>query len=898
MQHPPLTRLLLAIADLVWARPRAVLLANLLVSLVLGYYAVTVRVDSSFLGVLDDTTPEAHRLAEVSRDFKAASSVVLVITGGDEAARREAAMAAQERLKGVPEISDATAQITPELLASVGPIWLDDASFSRVVQAVEPLPALLPQAGAPPSLDGLLRTLADQLAAPGDPADAPPEAAQALAGVRGLVNLVAALPQTEASAWDQLLRQLPDDALIGPGGIPMRQGFIASADGAVYAVDIRTTLDPVGDNVGLDAFEGLERAIDPVRAAHPELVMRYAGLVPGAHQDQSNVLGKVIPLSSVTLLVVLAALYALDRSLVTVIAAGFCLVMSTVWAYGVIHIVFGYASLMATSVGTMLFGLGIDYAAHLTVRYNEEHARGVDGREALRNMLGHTGRGVTIGGMTMVMAFALMTLTDFKAATHLGIAASVGLASALILQLTAYPAILRLFDRRTDRAAIALNVAWLDRLVRWCLAHPRAVYGITGAVILASIAMLPRFTLETDLKKIITQDLPALAAAEDLARAFGGSAEAILSVNNSVEQSRERAIALAALPQVARVDGVHRLIPPGADARAARNQALLPALERLGALTPTARDSLPSDAIVAELRRLQRLGARVAIGAGFAGRPEIAREGKELRFAAERAIERVSGQDAALARTEAALFGNLQRVQRALVAVCALDHFGPEQLPAQVRDRYESQGQFVSFVYPRDHRIEFHALQDFKAAVHAIDPGATGNLFVTDQILVGGIRRLPVALAAILICLIGIITWDLRSFRHTLLALIPLTVACFVAVGVVLAMRIPVTVLMLAAYPLLFGIGIDNGVHILHRAEEAGDDIPRAVAQVGKAILFTSGSNVFGFSILFLLNHRGMEGLAMVVSIGVTTCCVTSLTLLPVLLRRFPGKPRFEAAPH
>lgn len=887
MHHPPLTRLLLAIADLVWARPWTVLLANLAVSVFLGYYAATIKVDSSFLGVLDDTTSEAHRLAEVSRDFKAASSVVLVITGGEEEARRSAAMEARDALEGVEQITDATAQITPELIASVGPIWLEDAQFEALAEGLARLPALRPAAG-PLALDGLLRTLADGLDAP---ATGPPPAGAAagLRGVRGLVELIAALPQTEAAAWDRVLLGLPEESLVGPGGVPLRQGFIASADGALYAVDIRTTLDPIADNVGLDAFENLERAIDPVRARHPELTLRYAGLVPGAHQDQSNVLGKVLPLSTVTLLVVLAALYGLDRSPVTVLAAGFCLIMSTVWAYGVIHLVFGYASLTATSVGTMLFGLGIDYAAHLTVRYSAEHAACEDGREAMRRMLGYTGRGVTIGGLTMIVAFALMTLTDFRAATHLGIAAAVGLLSALILQLTAFPAILRLFDKRKAHSAVDQNLAWLNALVRWCLQHPRAVYAVTGAVLLGSLAMLPRFTLETDLKKIITQDLPALEAAEDLARAFGGSAEAILSVNDTVEQSRERSVRLAQLPQVARVDGIHRLIPPDVEARAARNLGLVPALDALGPLAAAPREGIDSGAVVHELRRLQTLGAKIAVGAGLAGAPELAREGIELRFAAERAIDAVDGQDRALARTEAALFGVMERARGTARAVAAAGRFGPDQLPAQVRERYESGGKFMSFVYPRDHRIEFHALQDFKEAVHAIDPGATGNLFVTDQILVGGVRRLPVALAAILIALIGIISWDLRSVRHTFMALIPLSVACVVAVGVVLALRIPVSVLMLAAFPLLFGIGIDNGVHILHRSDEAGDDIARAVAQVGKAILFTSGSNIFGFSILFLLNHRGMEGLAMVVSIGVATCCATSLTLLPVLVRRFPG---------
>lgn len=890
MSEPPLTRLLYRLADLVWFRPWHVLGLTALVTLFLGYYAATVRIDSSFLGVLDNDDPAARLLAEVSQDFHAASSVVLVITGGTEKQRREAAMDAQSVLAPLPEVIDANAQVSPELLAMIGPMMLDDAQFEQLKVGLEGLAAVAPPPDAGHGLVGILRDIRGRLGGRRNLQDAPPEAAQAISALTAFVDMVGALPQDDARVWDELLSHAPAVDLMGPGGVPLRRGFVAGAEGSVYAVDVRTSLDPLATDVGLAGFSHLEQAIDPLRKRYPTLKMRFAGLLPGGYEDQSNVLGKVLPLSTITLLVVVLALVTLDRGFVTMLGAGSCLLIAITWTFGLVHLIFGYASLMASAVATMLFGLGIDFAAHITVRYNDERIAGVEAHAALRRAIGNTGRGVVVGGVTTVVSFALMVLTDFKAATHLGIAAAVGLSSALILMLSTFPAIVRIFDRREVRPPLALNLAWMDKLVTACLANPRRVLAFTALILSASLAMLPRFELETDLKKIITQDLPALAAADDLARAFGGSAEAILSVNDSVEQSRQRAAELVKLPQVARVDGIHMLIPPDADARAKRNHSLQPILDQFVFAPHTPGGPVSAAEMVDELNALAALGSKITVGAGLAGRHDIAEQGLALRLAAARAAEQVAGQDARLAATEDAFFRVAEGTIAALRRSVALESFGPDQLPEEVLTRYASKGRYVSFVYPADYRIQFQALTEFRDAVRQIDPKATGNLFVVDQLLVGGVKRLPIAMAAILASLFLIVGLDLRSFRRSLLALVPLTVACIVAVGIVLAFRVPVSVLMLAGYPLLFGIGIDNGVHILHRAEESQGDLAKAVSSVGKAILFTAGTTAFGFSILFFLNHRGMEGLALVVVLGVVTCFLTSITVLPVLAARFGGK--------
>jgi len=220
---------------------------------------------------------------------------------------------------------------------------------------------------------------------------------------------------------------------------------------------------------------------------------------------------------------------------------------------------------------------------------------------------------------------------------------------------------------------------------------------------------------------------------------------------------------------------------------------------------------------------------------------------------------------------------------RTLKSMCQHKQFGVEDLPSTLRQRYVSDRGFVSFVYPTDDRLQVESLQRFEEEVRAVDPGASGPLFMAEYLLTGGAAKMKVSLAAIILVLLVLLAWDLRSLKKVCIALIPLTCASIISMGVVLAWGRPITLVMMSAFPLIFGIGIDDSVHILHRWSEGATDMASSIGSIGKALFFTSITTGLSFSILLGLNHNGFNGLAILVILGVTTCFLSSVTLLPAL---------------
>ena len=83
--------------------------------------------------------------------------------------------------------------------------------------------------------------------------------------------------------------------------------------------------------------------------------------------------------------------------------------------------------------------------------------------------------------------------------------------------------------------------------------------------------------------------------------------------------------------------------------------------------------------------------------------------------------------------------------------------------------------------------------------------------------------------------------------------------------------------------PLVIGIGVTNGIHILNRSPRSRT--PNILARsTGKAVLVSGLTTIAGFGSLILAKHQGIQSLGYVMSIGLATCMIAGLTFLPALL--------------
>ena len=116
-----------------------------------------------------------------------------------------------------------------------------------------------------------------------------------------------------------------------------------------------------------------------------------------------------------------------------------------------------------------------------------------------------------------------------------------------------------------------------------------------------------------------------------------------------------------------------------------------------------------------------------------------------------------------------------------------------------------------------------------------------------------------------------------------LLAIVPPSLGACMLLGTMATFEIPFTPANLIALPLVMGIGIDDGVHVVHDFRRSTGRYLMS-ANTWRALLLTSLTSMIGFGSLSLASHKGLAGLGLVVMIGIASCLLVSVILLPAIL--------------
>ena len=84
--------------------------------------------------------------------------------------------------------------------------------------------------------------------------------------------------------------------------------------------------------------------------------------------------------------------------------------------------------------------------------------------------------------------------------------------------------------------------------------------------------------------------------------------------------------------------------------------------------------------------------------------------------------------------------------------------------------------------------------------------------------------------------------------------------------------------------PILLGIGVDSGVHMVNRAID-GNPLQNIIDETGMAIFGSIVTSGLGLGALLLTNHPGLNSLATIALIGLTINLLISILVLPSLIQ-------------
>jgi hypothetical protein len=127
---------------------------------------------------------------------------------------------------------------------------------------------------------------------------------------------------------------------------------------------------------------------------------------------------------------------------------------------------------------------------------------------------------------------------------------------------------------------------------------------------------------------------------------------------------------------------------------------------------------------------------------------------------------------------------------------------------------------------------------------------------------------------------------DFKRIRDAVLASVPFlvgiawTLAAFVIMGSGLNMASQI------ALPVLIGMGVDFGVHTVHRWREPdGADLSTVVSTIGGSLWLAGGTNLIGFGLLLLADYRGLTSFGVILFVGIFICFTSAMFGLPSVIK-------------
>jgi hypothetical protein len=658
------------------------------------------------------------------------------------------------------------------------------------------------------------------------------------------------------------------------------------------------------------AIDRIRRSIREVSAEVPDVRVAITG-TPALNSDEmATSLQDMSRAMGLALLLVIALFMVGFGEARRPLAAVLALLAGIVWALGWLTLTVGHLTILSMAFGSILIGLGIDFGIHLVARYEREMESGRLPPAALGTTLERVGRAILSSAVTTAAAFFALGLSSFRGIREFGWIAGWGILSCLAAEMLLLPALLLWLDRkkglqRQAESRKRQGDSRLERILGWPSRHPGWVVPAAGCA--AVLAVLPWGTVRFDYNLLHLQPrgTEAVEWERKLIEAQGNASVFAAVLADSLEEAREKSRRFEGLALVSKVESLADFLPADPQERMARVRKLAPLFA--GIELRAERPAPPSSEQVKRWVARIRFKLREEEKEQAADRPgpadPAALPSPDTVSGAGRRTERVlrilesEGKpriDSALADYQERLFIDFRRKIDLILGSLDPVPLTVEGLPELLKKRFiGTTGRLVLQIYPKEDIWELDPQRRFVEQLVSVDPKLTGvavqNYDATKSLLDAYVQGGFYAVLAIVLILFV----DLRRPLLVLLALLPLVLGGLWTVLGMKLLGLAFNPANLVIIPLIAGIGVDNGIHVIrHFLGSGSPDEEIAGSTTGRAILISTLTTIAGFGSLMVARHRGIHSVGALLTLAMASCLLASLMAMPSLLRILPARLR------
>lgn len=641
-----------------------------------------------------------------------------------------------------------------------------------------------------------------------------------------------------------------------------------------------------------DKLLAAQQAIEGIRTAARELDLvpergvrvRITGNPALNYEEMFGLAWDVGVSSAMSFLLVTVVLYAALRNMRLVTAAAVTLLTGLVWTAAFAAVAVGQLNLVSIAFAVLFIGLGVDFSIHLGMHYADAAHTGGDARAAMRTALDRIGTALILCSVTTAVGFLAFYPTGYRGVAELGLIAGGGMFIIIFQTLTLFPAMLAaLMERRSKPVRGSLRFRLSPPA--FVATHPGSV--VAAALILggAAVAILPKVRFDSNVVAIRDPTTESVQTFQDLLARSSTSPWYIDALTVDLDEARALAARVRELDLVRAAVSLADYVPQDQDEK----REILSAVALMLDVPTGAVAATPPDA-GEQVRALREL--RDALDVEWL-RQKQSPLGLSARLLARRLdqfLQRLAAEatpEVALAELQEVLLGNFPAQLERLRLAADPPPVQLETLPRSLTRRMiASDGHARVQIFPRNDLggDGDGEMARFVDAVRVIEPQATGvavNLVEFGRATWQSLREaLTLAFAAITALLL--LLW--RRLGDAAMVLAPLILGAVLTGGTMVAIGISFNFANVVVLPLLIGIGVDSGIHLVHssRIGEARDALLESVT--ARAVFFSALTTIASFGSLAFAGHRGIASMGVLLVCGMLIILACNLIVLPALV--------------
>ncbi|MFC1852718.1 RND family transporter [candidate division CSSED10-310 bacterium] len=722
------------------------------------------------------------------------------------------------------------------------------------------------------------------------------EAVQGLDGMYDFVTSLGTQAQLEETDPD-LIRKTVDTITIG-------RGYLLSTDKKmllISATPAKSLNAPFDETVAM--VNVVEDTLQAVIKKYPGV----SGAMTGGHvitRDEMEA-GMQDTLRNVTIaFIIILIIFMISFRMVTgPLLAMLVLLAGISWDMGLAYLVVGRLNIFTAMCGVILIGLGVDFALHLLSAFTEFRHKGAGVEEALRETFRRIGGGLVTGALTTSCAFLALVLTSYPAFREFGFVVGTGIIACLLATIFYLPAALVLKERLRQKLgrpeklkSVDLEFKFLGSLTTVLTRWP--VFTIVAAALVTVVLSLfiNDVYMNRNYMDMEPEGLESVRLQREIPKRFNMSVDNIIASVDSLEETNRLTDLLNERPAIGYVESITDYLPSPA-----KQAERIPLVQAIAADQKTQPDFIPVDraALVEELYRFSDNLTEMSSLAYLSGLDRVFDktnyflglddEGESIGpNQVTKIITAIEKNEQAVARLNAfqKLFRPLMRERISTMANA--EPITLDMIPDDIRERFISRDgdHYMLIVYANRDIWDGLLTSPFVETVTRDIPGASGMPLLMKAMVKTARDEGAWAFLYAFIAFFLILMADFRSLKTTIIASLPLFIALIWMLGIMGATDFPFSIVNVIGLPLILGIGIDDGVHIIHRYRVEGRaKLSYSMSSIGKAIFLTTLTTLLGFGSLIPSSYRGYGSVGKLVALGIGLCFITSIVILPAIMK-------------